>query len=79
MADYLLPDSCASLEEKLYIFGIRTEMNEMPYNFGKKQFCIEECTNLLTNKHILTCSHLNQSNSLIQYNKLLNDNIEEKI
>ena len=79
MSDYLLPDSCASLEEKFDIFEIRTEMNHMPYNFGKKQFCIEECKKLLTNKHILTCSHLNQSNSLIQYNKLLNGNVEEKI
>ena len=27
MSDYLLPDSCASLEEKFYIFKLRTEMN----------------------------------------------------
>ena len=79
MSDYLLPDSCASLEEKFNIFKLRTEMNDMPYNFGKKQFCIETCQMLLTNKHILTCLHLNPSNSLIQYNKLLYGNVEEKI
>ena len=43
MSDYFLSGSCASLEEKFNIFEIGTEMNEMPYNFGKKQFSIEEC------------------------------------
>ena len=60
MADYFLPDSGASLEEIFVIFGMRTEMNDMPYNFGKKLFCKYECQDLLINKYILICPHLNQ-------------------
>ena len=79
MADYLLPDSCASMEEKIDIFEMRVEMNDMPYNFGKKQNCIDGCQDMLTNKHILICPSVNKSNSLVQYDQLLNGNVEEKI
>ena len=78
MADYLLPDSCATFEEKFDIFETRVEVNDMPYNYGKKMFCIDGCEDLLTNKHILICPHLNKSNSLAQFYQLLNGNVEEK-
>ena len=79
MADYLLPESCASLQEKIYIFSLRVEMNDRPYNFGQKEFCKLGCQDLLTNEHILICLHLNQLNCEAQYHQLLNGSVEEKI
>ena len=70
---------CNALEEKFNIFKLRTEMNDMPYNFGKNMFCINGCEDLLTNKHILICPHINKSNSLAQFYQLLNGNVEEKV
>ena len=34
MADYLKPEADLSVTKKLELFGIRTEINFNPYNFG---------------------------------------------
>ena len=79
MADYLLSESCTSMQDKFDIFLLRVEMNDRPYNFGQKEFCKLECQDLLTNEHILICLHLNQLNCEAQYHQLLNGSAEEKI
>ena len=79
MADYLLSESCTSMQDKFDIFLLRVEMNDRPYNFGQKEFCKLGCQDLLTNEHIWTCLHLNKLNCETQYHQLLNGSVEEKI
>ena len=62
---------------KIFFFYIFELQTGIPYNFGKTILHIKVSD--VEKTHIWTCSHLNQSNSLIQYNKLLNGNVEEKI
>ena len=39
MADYLLPESELTNEQKYHLFSARSEMNENPFNFGNKIPC----------------------------------------
>ena len=75
IADYLLPDSKATMEEKFDIFALRTEMNDLPHNFGRSEECKFGCKEDMTNSHIFMCQ--NPDNSDLQ--KLQNGNVEEKV
>ena len=39
MVDYLLPDCTLSVFDKVQLFSIRCEMNDLPNYFGKTEFC----------------------------------------
>ena len=78
MADYLHPEAEISTEEKVQIFSLRTEMNEIPNNFGFKQVCEFGCSNsLLDNEHILNCPKI--AVKLNNFNDILNDSLKKKI
>ena len=78
MADYLHPESKISTEEKIQMFSLRTEMNEIQNNFGFKQICELGCSNsLLDNEHILNCSRMNVKK--YNFNEILNGSLKEKI
>ena len=76
IADYLLAESKATQEEKFEIFALRTEMNDLPHNFGNSEICKKYgCLEEMSNKHIFIC----QDPKNVAYEKLLNGNSEEKI
>ena len=56
MAEYLHPEAKISTEEKVQLFSLRKEMNEILNNFGFKQVCELGCSDsLLDNELILNC------------------------
>ena len=80
LADYLQPDCQLSVEDKRLMFSLRTEMNEIPSNYGTQTNCIAGCNTILTNIHIFRCEILNnkQTNNL-DYTYILNGNINQQI
>ena len=78
MADYLHPEAEISTEEKVQFFSLRTEMNEIPNNFGFKQVCEMGCSNsLLDNEHILNCPKITVK--LSNLNNIFNGSLKKKI
>ena len=49
MASYLLSKSNFSVKDKLEIFAIRCEMNDLPFNFGNKTNCEMGCHETIMN------------------------------
>ena len=81
--DYLNPCFNLKLEEQIYMFSLRSEMNQLSTNFKRNlkmspSFCVPECKSILDNQHLVFCPTLNQ-NSETNYLKILNGNIQEKI
>ena len=77
MADYLLPSCSLSVEDKRQMFAIRSETNDLPYNFGKSEIC---CKTEMNNEHILMCQKLNGGTPFtLKYEKILNGTLREKI
>ena len=81
--DYLNPCFDLKLEEQIYMFSLRSEMNQLSTNFKRNQkmsssFCVPECKSILDNQHLVFCPTLNQ-NSETNYEKIFNGNIQEKI
>ena len=80
MSDYLLPESNLSIDEKVTIFSLRTEMNNLPCNYGKPEICYFGCQEAMSNEHIILCPVVNLENPhTLKYEYLLNGNITEKI
>ena len=83
MADYLLPDSPLSVDEKKEMFNIRCEMNEIPSNFGRYTYCEMGCNNaILDNKHLLKCESLNhkgRNEPNTELDLILNGTLSQKI
>ena len=78
MADYLHQEAEISTEEKVQIFSLRTEMNEITNNFGFKQVCELRCSNsLLDIEHILNCSKT--AVKWNNFNDILNGSLKKKI
>ena len=75
ISDYLLPESKATSEEKFQIFALRTEMNDLPHNFGILEQCKHGCQEDLSNHHIFNC----QDPKNMALEKLLNGTSNEKI
>ena len=40
------------MEEKIYFFALRTEMNDLSHNFGRSAECKSGCKEDMTNSHI---------------------------
>ena len=79
MADYLLPKSEIPIEEKIELFSIRTEINNLPCNFGISEPCYYGCLEIISNEHVFMCPVLNSDNPhTMKYEYLLNGNIAEK-
>ena len=79
MADYLLPDCTLSVSDKIQLFAIRCEMNDLPNNFGKTDICEICFSEPMNNQHLLNCFVLNNGeHSQLTYEQILNGNIDEK-
>ena len=80
MADYLLPECEVSNKDKIELFHIRTEMNDLPFNYGNKIICDKGCNEVLDNQHFLDCPLVNsKKNEVNEYKKILNGSMDEKI
>ena len=75
IADYLLPDSEATIEEKFDMFALRTEMNDLPHNFGKTDPCKYGCQEDMSNIHIFRCRNPARN----PFEKLNIGNVKEKV
>ena len=80
MADYLLPECELSNKEKIELYHIRTEMNDLPFNYGNKILCDKGCKEILDNHHFLNCPLSNNKNKEEgELNRILNDPMNEEI
>ena len=79
MADYLLPECELTVEEKISMFSIRCEMNDLPFNFGTKQDCQLGCSEPMNTEHILLCSQLNENAHDLKFDNILNGTLRQKI
>ena len=77
MSHYLLSQSNISVtdEEEIY----RCEMNNLPFDFGKKTNCELGCSIEMTNENLLNCPILHQHNGKMEYNQILNGTNNQKI
>ena len=75
MADYLLSESKATLEDKYSIFALWTNMNDLPHNSGRSAPCKYGCQEDMSNFHIFIC----QDPSEGAFEMLMNGNVQEKI
>ena len=78
MADYLLPEANLTNEEKIYLFAIRTEMNDNPCNYGEKILCDMGCQEEMNNSHILSCQKINEGKEIFQFKDFLNGPLKLK-
>ena len=80
MASYLMSKSNISVKDKIEMFAIRCEMNELPYNYGKKENCEMGCqAQEMNNKHILDCPKLNGNLDRRNIMEILNGNNQQKV
>ena len=76
MADYLLPECVISNRDKIELFNIRTEMNDLPFNYGNKTLCERGCLQVMDNQHFICCPLITEEN---EYDRILNGSMDEKI
>ena len=80
MASYLMSKSNISVKDKIEMFAIRCEMNELPSNYGKKENCEMGCqAQEMNNKHILDCPKLNGNLDRRNITEILNGNNQQKV
>ena len=80
MAAYFSSKSNISVTNKLEMFAIRCEMNDLPSNFGNKTICEMGCQNQMINsEHMLSCPVLNISTKKIYFLQILNVTNKQKI
>ena len=78
MSDYLFPEFQILVEDKKELFLIRSEMNELPCNFGNPTLCKLGCSQVLNSEHINSCPKLNKKEAL-QYENILNGTMNQKV
>ena len=54
-------------------------MNDLPFNYCKKNNCELGCSYEMNNEHLLNCPYLNQGNMKMEYNLILNGTNNEKM
>ena len=79
MSHYLLAQINITVIDKEEILSYICEMNEMPFNFGRKINCELGCSIEMNNEHLLNCPILNQHNGKMEYNQILNGTNNQKI
>ena len=80
MSDYLLPECKISVEDKIELFSIRSEMNNLPCNFGKETQCEQGCYEVLNSEHIYSCTKLNKQKIPINnYENILKGTMNQKV
>ena len=80
LASYLLSKSNISVTNKLEMFAIRCEMNDLPSNYGKTTNCEIGCPNqIMNNEHLINCPKLNCSSIKYNITEILNGTNKQKI
>ena len=80
MSDYLLPNDRLSVSEQYEMFSYRSEMNDIPFNYGNRTQCETGCGEILNNDHLLKCQILNEGHENgFEYIIFLNGTMEQKI
>ena len=79
MVDYMQPNCDLSVQEKIEMFSFRSEMNDLPFNFGRKTNCEQGCQEPMNNEHCLYCPKLNETPNLLEYSNILNGTLRQKI
>ena len=80
MAAYLSSKSNISVTNKLEMFAIRCEMNDLPSHFGNKTDCEMRCQNQIMNsEQMLSCPVLNSSTKKIYFLQIRNGTNKQKI
>ena len=79
MSQYLLAQSNISVKDKEEIFLYRCEMNDLPFNFGRKTNCELGCSSEMNNEHLLNCPIIKEGNDQFEYNLILNGTNSQKI
>ena len=79
MSQYLLAQSNISVKDKEEIFSYRCEMNDLPFNFGRKTNCELGCSSQMNNEHLLNCPIIKEGNDQFEYNLILNGTNSQKI
>ena len=72
MADYLIPETEVTTEQKCQIFSVRSEKNKNPYNYENLIFCCFGCTEEQNNSHMLNRLRTNKNGETFNYEDLLN-------
>ena len=79
MADYLMPyNKNLNIEEKQNLFSVRNRMVEIGNNFGKNENCVM-CQTKEDMIHIYSCEYLNKQEIKIEFSKIYEGNLFEKI
>ena len=80
MSDYLLTECNISVEDKIELFLIRSEMNDLPCNFGQETQCEQGCYEVLNSEHLNSCPKLNKQKSKTHnYENILKGKIYQKL
>ena len=79
MADYFMPyNEYLNIEEKQNLFSVRNRMVEIGNNFGKNENCVM-CQTKEDMIHIYSCEYLNKQEIKIEFSKIYEGNLFEKI
>ena len=79
MSQYLLAQSNISVKDKEEMFSYRCEMNDLPFNYGRKTNCELGCSSEMNNEHLLNCPKIKQGDDQFEYNLILNGTNSQKI
>ena len=79
MVDYMKPNCDLSVQEKIEMFSFRSEMNDLPFDFGRKENCEQGCQTPMNNEHCLNCPKLNEIPNLLEYSNIQNGTLRQKI
>ena len=79
LAAYLTSKSNISVKDKLEMFAYRSEMNELPCNYGNKTECEMGCNSqIMNNERLLNCPQINVCENTMNLTQLLNGSNKEK-
>ena len=80
MSEYLLPfNNDITIEEKCELFAVKNRMINIPYNFSSKCEYKCKCGRKEDMIHIYSCEYLNKQEIKIEFSKIYEGNLFEKI
>ena len=83
MAEYLLPYSKLTTEEKRKMFSVRNRMVLIPANYPKKNPAIAEyicfCGQREVMSHVYSCKYFSDKQQILEYEAIYNGNLFQQI
>ena len=80
LAAYLTSMSNISVNDKIEMFAYKSEMNELPYNYGNKTKFDFGCkTQIMNNEHLLNYPQINLNENTRNLTQILNGSNKEKL